>query len=162
MSLLRIRKGLLASSFAMVAAVALSTFAATPTAPDPVAEYRSLLKDLPANIDRISQSRPRLKDEINKSYAELSRTCPALNKVDKRYAWNVADWMTRNVSPEEWKAAPYSFRINSFKAVAVQINSDRKTDVLEELYNNIDLDPAFFVWMDDGRERLTNAILNDP
>lgn len=133
-----------------------------PAKPDPVQQYRSLVDQLPDSVPSYVRTHPSLKDEIPTSYKYLRETCPAMRMVDIKIPWNLSNWMNEKITAEEWKAAPYSFRMNSFRAVAVQKNTDIKTNLLGKIYNNLDFHPAFIVWMDDGKERFNKALDNDP
>ncbi len=140
--------------------------AASPIAPpapqqSSIQRYRSLIDQIPASVTAISRERPSLRHEISTSYKYLRQTCPAMAHVDIRSPWNLANWMDKKISLEEWKAAPYSFRMNSFRAVSVQKNTEVKLRMLGKLYESIPSNPAFAVWVDDKIEVFSKNIVKD-
>ena len=157
MNMLRFSKYFLTSSFA-----AASALMVLPSPPEPQISVNSPLYFLPSRIESLARFRPRLKNEIHTSYQYLRKTCPALNAVDLKDTWNVADWMKKHISKEEWAASPYSFRMNSYKAISVQKNTSTKTDVLTTLSDTIPYHPDFIIWLDNGRAALKDTIEKDP
>lgn len=123
-----------------------------PIKPDPIQQYRSLVDQIPDSVVAISRERPSLKHEISSSYKYLREVCPALSRVDIKSPWNLAKWMNEKISMEEWRASPSVFRMNSFRAVSVQRNTDIKLELLGKLYSVIPSHPAFAVWVDDHME----------
>ncbi len=129
--------------------------------PTPIQRYRSLIDQIPESVASISRERPSLRHEISTSYKYLRQSCPAMARVDIRSPWNLANWMDKKISLEEWKAAPYSFRMNSFRAISVQKNTDVKLRMLGKLYDSIPSHPAFAVWIDDRSEVFSKALAGD-
>lgn len=116
---------------------------------DPIQQYRSLVDQIPDSVVAIGLERPSLKHEISSSYRYLREVCPAMSRVDIKSPWNLAKWMNEKISIDEWRASPYAFRMNSFRAVSVQKNTDIKLEMLGKLYSVIPSHPAFAVWVDD-------------
>lgn len=123
--------------------------------------YRSLLEGVPETVSAFSTTKPSLANEIASSYRYLRDKCPAMSQVDISSPWNLAEWMNMNISAEEWERAPYSFRMNSFKAVSVQKNTETKIEVLGELYDAIPTHPAFLIWVDEGKAKFNTALHSD-
>ena len=146
----------------VIFAVAASPVPPPPPKPNPVQQYRSLVDKMPKAIVEYINPRPTLRKQIPEAYTYLQKTCPAMRRLDVSIPWNLASWMSNKISTEEWKSAPYSFRMNSFKAVAVQVNSDVKTDLLGKLYETIEFHPAFDIWIDKGKENFNRALHSDP
>ena len=157
-----VRKLKTISSLSLVFAAATSYIAPPPPRPDPIQQYRSLVDKIPVSVTAYLNGSPSLKKEIPISYKYLRDACPAMRKLDTKSLWDLSDWMNKKITPEEWSRTSYSFRMNSFRAVAVQKNSEVKIHLLGKLYNNIDFHPAFTVWMDDGKERFNQALHSDP
>ena len=146
----------------IIFAVAASPVAPPPPKPDPVQQYRSLVDKMPASVTALSNVRPSFRHEVSTSYKYLRQACPALSKVGLKSAWDLAKWMNEKITEEEWSNTPYSFRMNSFRAISVQRNTETKLSLLGKLYNVLPSHPAFQIWVDDGIERFNSALHADP
>ncbi len=123
--------------------------------------YQSIVDSLPKTVGLYKDEKPNLPYEIQNSFAYLKATCPALEKIGTKHSWNVSNWLNGKVSEDEWKVAPYKFRMQAFRAAAVQKNTDVKTDLLTKLRRAIDYDPNFMIWVDNGMDNFNKALKHD-
>lgn len=127
----------------------------------PEQKYANLIRSLPANVAEFSRVRPKLPFEIRAAYDSLKEQCPQLSNVDMRDSWNLSNWLNRNITKDEWKNSPYKFRLQAFRAAAVQGNTGVKIELLTKLSSVLPFDPQFIAWMDVGRQRFNSAIRSD-